>query len=70
MIDKISTNMEKVKKIHSAILASPQTDDSMIFFNNFKQLSYLLIWDFHLEYTPNIMIYFMEIININCISNE
>lgn len=29
MVDKIAMNVEKVKKIHSAILASPQTDDKM-----------------------------------------
>ena len=28
MIEKIASNVEEVKKKHSAILAAPQTDDS------------------------------------------
>jgi syntaxin 1A len=28
-IEKMQTNVEEVKKIHSAILSAPQTDDSM-----------------------------------------
>lgn len=28
MIDKIQTNVEEVKKKHSAILSAPQTDES------------------------------------------
>ena len=36
MIDKIASNVEEVKKKHSAILSAPQTDDS-------KYLSYLIL---------------------------
>ncbi len=28
-IEKMQTNVKEVKKIHSAILSAPQTDDSM-----------------------------------------
>ena len=37
MIDKIASNVEEVKKKHSAILSAPQTDDS-------KYLSYLILY--------------------------
>lgn len=32
MIDKIQTNVEEVKKKHSAILSAPQTDESEFIF--------------------------------------
>lgn len=31
MIDRIQTNVEEVKKKHSAILSAPQTDESKFF---------------------------------------
>lgn len=31
MIDKIASNVDEVKKKHSAILSAPQTDDSMFY---------------------------------------
>lgn len=36
MIDKIQTNVEEVKKKHSAILSAPQTDESKFILAQFS----------------------------------
>ena len=38
MIDKISANVEDVKKKHSMILSAPQNDDSKLKINKNKEL--------------------------------
>lgn len=45
MIDRIQTNVEEVKKKHSAILSAPQTDESKCYFFIFLIVSgsFLLI---------------------------
>ncbi len=42
MIDKIASNVDEVKKKHSAILSAPQTDDSMFYTFNTCVLLHLL----------------------------
>lgn len=43
MIEKIQTNVEEVKKKHSAILSAPQTDES-----KFQLIQHLLLFIFFL----------------------
>jgi syntaxin 1A len=42
MIDKIQTNVEEVKKKHSAILSAPQSDESM-FLKHLEMPDYFII---------------------------
>lgn len=36
-IEKMQANVEEVKKIHSAILSAPQTDDSKFLWENYNE---------------------------------
>lgn len=50
MIDKIQTNVEEVKKKHSAILSAPQTDESKLLIKHALQ-------NYYTVYSLNDMIY-------------
>jgi len=52
MIDRIQTNVEDVKKKHSAILSAPQTDES-----EFNLSSYIILILYNTFLTPSTIIY-------------